>query len=80
MKKRKRIRNAQDKHFFAMGKFFDTFGYFAELPPNVDFDEEEYADLLLKCVEDNFDYTIELYGTIPSKPWWESEGPEIIID
>ena len=64
----------------SIDKFFDNFGYFSELPPNVDFDEEEYADLLLKCVEDNFDYTIKKYGTVPSKPWWESEGPEIIID
>ena len=64
----------------ASRKFFSHFRYFAELPPNIDFDEEEYADLLLKCVEDNFDYTIKKYGTVPSKPWWESESPEIIID
>ena len=61
-------------------KFFSHFRYFAELPPNVDFDEEEYADLLLKCVEDNFDYTIELYGTVPSKSYWEYKDLEVIID
>ena len=64
----------------ASRKFFSHFRYFAELPPNVDFDEEEYADLLLKCVEDNFDYTIEMYGTIPKTPYWESKHSEIFID
>ena len=65
---------------YAVNKFFDCFGYFAEYPPNVDFDEEEFADLLLKCVEDNFDYTIEMYGTIPKTPYWESKHSEIFID
>ena len=52
----------------AHGKFMDYFLYSPELPPNVDFDQNEYAELLLKCIEDDFDYTIELYGTIP-KPF-----------
>ena len=64
----------------SIDKFFDNFGYFSELPPNVDFDEEEYADLLLKCVDDNFDYTIEMYGTVPSKSHWEYKDLEVIID
>ena len=49
-------------------KFGLHFGYCPKFPPNLDFDQEEYADLLLKCVKDNFDYTIELYGTkVPEK-------------
>ena len=64
----------------ASRKFFSHFRYFAELPPNIDFDEEEYADLLLKCVEDSFDYTIEMYGTVPSKSHWEYKDLEVIID
>ncbi len=46
-------------------KFMDYFLYSPELPPNVDFDQDEYAELLLKCIEEGFDYTIELYGTVP---------------
>ena len=64
----------------AIGSFLDHFGYFPGLPPTIDFNEEEYAALLDKCVEENFDYTIEAYGTVPSKPYWESEIPEIIYD
>ena len=43
----------------------------------MDFDQEEYAELLLKCVEDNFDYTIEKYGTKPKK---DEPLPDIIWD
>ena len=64
----------------ATEKFFRHFGYFPKLPPNIDFDQDAYAALLDKCVEENFDYTIEKYGTVPSKPYWESEIPEIIYD
>ena len=41
------------------------------------FDQEKYAELLLKCIEDNSDYTIEKYGTVvpPKMP-----RPKIIID
>lgn len=49
----------------AHSKFFNHFLYSPELPENVDFDQDSYADELLKCVEDDFDYTIEKYGTVP---------------
>ena len=62
-------------------KFLDKFDYFPATPFEVIKQDreasEEYCKLLQKCIDDNFDYTIELYGTIPRK----SEGlPRIIID
>ena len=45
-------------------KFVDHFNYSPEFPPNIDFDQEEYAELMLKCIEDDYDYTIEKYGTV----------------
>ena len=51
--------------------FREHFGYRANYPNEIDFDQNEYAKLLDKCVEENFDYTVELYGTNPkigSKP------------
>ena len=53
-------------------KFWDHFLYSPNLPPNLDFDQDEYAELLLKCIEDDFDYTIELYGTVP-RPFDETK-------
>lgn len=44
-------------------QFVLHFDYNPNFPPNLDFNQEEYAELLLKCIEDNFDYTIEKYGT-----------------
>lgn len=53
------------------------FGYCPEFPTSIDFDQDAFAEELLKCVTDNFDYTIEKYGTVPRK----MEGmPDIIID
>lgn len=53
------------------------FGYCPKFPQDIEFDQEAYADELLKCVADNFDYTIEKYGTIPK----QMKGtPDIIID
>ena len=43
----------------AYKKFTRHFGYCAAFPKNLDFDQDEYADELLKCIEDDFDYTIE---------------------
>lgn len=57
-----------ERFFDAIHKFYYFFHYYANTPGNVDFDQEEYADLLDKCVADNFDYTIELYGTEPIVP------------
>lgn len=58
-------------------KFLDFFGYSPNFPPSIDCDLEEYADLLLKCIKDNFDYTIELYGTVVPK---KMPRPRIIWD
>lgn len=58
-------------------RFVFHFNYGPNFPPNMDFDQEEYAELLLKCVEDNFDYTIEKYGTNPKK---DEPLPDIIWD
>lgn len=58
-------------------KFVNHFHYCPEFPPELFFDQEEYADILLKCIEDNFDYTIKKYGTtVPKK----MPRPEIIWD
>ena len=46
--------------------FHKHFGYTPKYPNEIDFDQDEYADLLDKCVNDNFDYTIEKYGTDPT--------------
>lgn len=48
-------------------KFVNLFKYSPEFPPDLYFDQEEYAELLLKCIEDDFDYTIEKYGTVVPK-------------
>lgn len=46
--------------------FYEHFGYTPKYPNEIDFDQDEYADLLDKCVNDDFDYTIEKYGTDPT--------------
>ena len=61
----------------AFNEFFEYFGYFPNTPNDINFDEGRYADLLLKCIADRFDYTIEMYGTIVSK---KMPLPEIIYD
>ena len=44
------------------------FGYCPQIPNEIDFDQSKYADDLLKSVADNYDYTIEKYGTqVPKK-------------
>ena len=47
-------------------KFLNRFGYWPNFPEELFFDQEEYGKWLEKCVEDNLDYTIELYGTDPT--------------
>jgi hypothetical protein len=72
MKKKKKTKMQK-----AMSMFLDKFDYLPNYPNEVFFNEDEYADFLLKCIEDNFDYTIEKYGTIPQT----ADGlPEIIYD
>ena len=58
-------------------QFVMHFDYCPSFLPNLDFNQEEYADLLLKCIEDDFDYTIEKYGTVVPK---KMPIPEIIWD
>lgn len=62
-------------------KIFDKFGYFPEASFDAVMEDtkasEEYCKVLQKCIDDDFDYTIELYGTIPKT----SKGlPDIIVD
>ena len=47
------------------------------IPNEIDFDQSKYADDLLKSVADNYDYTIEKYGTQVPKKY---PKPKIIID
>ncbi len=58
-------------------KFSRVFDYYPQFPPMIDFDQKEYARELEKCIEDNFDYTIEKYGTIPSQ---KLGLPDVILD
>lgn len=46
-------------------EFLSHFGYLPNTPHEINFDEKGYGEILQKCVKDNFDYTIELYGTDP---------------
>lgn len=57
--------------------FITHFGYAPNFPNNLDFDQNEYADFLQKCIDDNFDYTIEKYGTEPPKQFGRAK---ILID
>ena len=50
----------------SFSKLHEKFGYIPNFPNEIDFDQNEYAELLDKCVVDNFDYTIEKYGTNPT--------------
>lgn len=67
------IKKLQEAHM----QFVLHFDYNPNFPPNLDFNQEEYAELLLKCIEDNFDYTIEKYGTVVPK---KMSRPKIIVD
>jgi hypothetical protein len=63
-------------------KFLHKFNYIPEAPFDVVMGEEEsskeYCKILQKCIDDNFDYTIELYGTKADGHSWEK--PEFYID
>ena len=59
-----------------MMDFAKHFKYSPELPSDLFFDQDEYAEELMKCIEDDFDYTIEKYGTrVPT-----GKRPKIIYD
>ena len=56
--------------------FAEHFGYIPKLPREIFFNQDEYAEELMKCIEDDFDYTIEKYGTrVPT-----GKRPKIIYD
>ncbi len=61
----------------AMRDFIFHFGYNPGFPKKLDFDEDVYAEHLEKSVADDFDYTIELYGTIPGV---KGDPNRLIID
>lgn len=62
-------------------KFYDHFRYFCQIPLTARIDSKKdfelFSELIDKCISDNFDYTIEAYGTVPPKHFGL---PEIIID
>ncbi len=62
-------------------KFSRHFGYGCKIPGYMEIDSErdfnKFSDLIDKSIEDDFDYTIEAYGTVPPK---YLKTPEIIID
>lgn len=60
-----------------MNDFFAHFKYFPKYPPRLDFDRVAFAKELDQCIEDDFDYTIKKYGTIPTN-WFDTS--DIIID
>jgi hypothetical protein len=61
----------------ASSAFFYHFGYYPNDPKYLDDVNNEWSDILEKSVKDNFDYTIEKYGTVPPKNFGL---PRIIID
>ena len=63
-------------------KFFDHFKYFPKDPFEVLMDDpeasEEYCRVLQKCLDDDFDYTVERYGTKVDEHFWDV--PDEYID
>ncbi|MBQ8567966.1 MAG: hypothetical protein IJ446_01975 [Oscillospiraceae bacterium] len=67
----------KERYQVACSAFYDHFKYFPADPQYLDDLNNEWADTLEKSVNDDFDYTIEKYGTIPPKNFGL---PETIID
>lgn len=67
----------KDKRMDVSLEFIKHFHYIPNTPNNIDYDEKAYKALLLKCIEDDVDYTIERYGTVPAK---ETKYPEVFIN
>jgi hypothetical protein len=61
----------------ALYNFIHHFKYTPNHPNDIDFDQIAFANLLNKCVKEDKDYTIELYGTVPPTHFG---GWDIIID
>lgn len=60
--------------------FASHFGYYPNYPNEIDFDAETYVTLLKRCISEEFDHTIELYGTKPAKLPHGRQPGEMIID
>lgn len=63
-------------------KFNEHFEYYCELPYDDLLDNgetalDEFKKVIDKCIEDNFDYTIEKYGT---RPLPKGNPDDILID
>lgn len=62
-------------------RFNKHFGYDCQIPRFAEIESEkdfkDFSDVVDKCITDNFDYTIEKYGTVPPKHFGL---PKIIID
>lgn len=67
-KEREKLRKkwGYDECAFAEMEFSKHFGYRANRPGYI-YDREKFKEVLIKCIKDNFDYTVELYGTVPIK-------------
>lgn len=67
----------KERYQIACSAFIHHFGYCPHDPVYLDDLNNEWADVLEKSVKDDFDYTIEKYGTVPPK---HLGLPKIIID
>lgn len=61
------IRNDIKLFVEARRRFVSHFEYYPNYPNEIDFDVKAYSKLLDRCISEDFDYTIELYGTQPIK-------------
>ena len=64
----------------AQNAFYDHFHYMPNHPNELFFDANAYSSLLHKCIHDQFDYTIELYGTPAEQMLRKRQPNELIID
>lgn len=51
----------------ALKKFIEHFGYTPNDPIEISDMQKKYPEILERSVAENFDYTIEVYGTNPEK-------------
>ena len=64
----------------AIRAFCERFHYTPNHPNELDFNVQEYAKLLEKCIADGFDYTIEKYGTPAEQLLKKRQPGEMIWD
>ena len=67
-----------NKNNVILTEFIKKFGYLPNHPNELFYDENQYNDLLLRCIKDNLDYTIKMYGTDPNYGTKKHDG--IYID